>query len=320
ADAGAWVVEDLIEWLGDYYDHAFVFLPDPVNNPTRAAQGGANVDPAPYEDVRQFVEPLVLRLREAMQAASAGAADSTAAVTGLGEIDTVAYEDGAAIVSVRPVVPGTDALSQAPGPEFLHVSMLRLDGPVTRQISEKFSLQALGFSPAPTEPRGYASQPVFNTSGRIVGFFNWLPDRPASELVAQTAPVVALGVLAGLLALALLLLRLRRTSSKLEVSEAHAQFLAFPDPLTGVPNRALFEDRLERALATMRRTGGKIALHYIDLDRFKHVNDTLGHPAGDDLIRQAAARLSGMLREADTIARLGGDEFAIIQVDPSDQL
>src|SRR5690606_1607787 len=64
----------------------------------------------------------------------------------------------------------------------------------------------------------------------------------------------------------------------------------------------------------------KIALHYIDLDRFKHVNDTLGHPAGDDLIRQAAARLSGMLREADTIARLGGDEFAIIQVDPSDQL
>ncbi|HEV7276311.1 MAG TPA: EAL domain-containing protein [Devosiaceae bacterium] len=320
ANDGAWLDENLVEWMGAYYDHDQVFLLDPRNEPVRAAKDGSNVDPTIYEEVRDLVQPLVARLRAAMQAASAGMEDSTEAITGLGEIDAVAFDGGAAIISIRPVVPSSAAVTQEPGTEFLHVSLLRLNEPVIRQISQKFSLQALGFSLTPTETPGYASQPLFNTSGRIVGFFNWLPDRPALELVSQTAPVVVLGILAGLIALALLLLRLRRTSSKLEVSEAHAQFLAFHDPLTGVPNRALFEDRLERALATMRRTGGKIALHYIDLDRFKHVNDTLGHPAGDELIRQAATRLSEMLREADTIARLGGDEFAIIQVDPADHL
>ena len=160
---------------------------------------------------------------------------------------------------------------------------------------------------------------MISAAGRIIGFLEWSPERPASELVRETAPTASLALIAAVLSLALLLIRLRRTSSKLEISEAHAQYLAFHDPLTKVPNRALFEDRLERALASMRRTGKMVALHCIDLDRFKHVNDTLGHPAGDALIKEAAQRLSGIIREVDTIARLGGDEFAIIQVEAGDQ-
>jgi diguanylate cyclase (GGDEF)-like protein len=84
------------------------------------------------------------------------------------------------------------------------------------------------------------------------------------------------------------------------------------DPLTGEPNRTLFTDRLEQALLAAQRTGTKTAVMLLDLDRFKEVNDTLGHQYGDELLRQVAARISGALRASDTVARLSGDEFAIL--------
>jgi diguanylate cyclase (GGDEF)-like protein/PAS domain S-box-containing protein len=86
----------------------------------------------------------------------------------------------------------------------------------------------------------------------------------------------------------------------------------FHDPLTGLPNRALFMDRLERAVVNARRNEEGLAVAYVDLDRFKIVNDTLGHDAGDRLLGEVAQRLIRALREADTVARMGGDEFCVI--------
>jgi diguanylate cyclase (GGDEF)-like protein len=83
--------------------------------------------------------------------------------------------------------------------------------------------------------------------------------------------------------------------------------------LTSLPNRALFQDRLDQALARVRRGEDQVALLYLDLDRFKAVNDRLGHAAGDALIQMFARRVQAVLRETDTLARFGGDEFAIIQ-------
>jgi diguanylate cyclase (GGDEF)-like protein len=101
-------------------------------------------------------------------------------------------------------------------------------------------------------------------------------------------------------------------------AENKIAFIAHHDPLTGLPNRALFHKRLNEAIARTKRYGEPFALFCLDLDRFKIVNDTLGHPAGDALLKCIARRLKESLREEDVVARLGGDEFAILQTFGSD--
>lgn len=96
-------------------------------------------------------------------------------------------------------------------------------------------------------------------------------------------------------------------------AEARIAHLAHHDVLTDLPNRALLRERLEQAVAAMRQGGRRLAVLMLDLDRFKDVNDSLGHPIGDALLKTVALRLRGCVRETDTIARLGGDEFAVVQ-------
>lgn len=102
----------------------------------------------------------------------------------------------------------------------------------------------------------------------------------------------------------------RRKEAELKIRE-----LAYYDSLTRLPNRSLFNDRLERALANAHRLNKSFALMFLDLDRFKGVNDTLGHAVGDEMLCQAADRLRHCLRDNDTVARLGGDEFVVILSD-----
>jgi diguanylate cyclase (GGDEF)-like protein len=98
----------------------------------------------------------------------------------------------------------------------------------------------------------------------------------------------------------------------LQQAQDRAVYLSAHDVLTGLPNRAVFTDRLRQAHALGQRTGASAAILFLDLDRFKFINDTLGHAAGDLVLRTVAQRLRGCLRATDTLARLGGDEFAVI--------
>lgn len=98
-------------------------------------------------------------------------------------------------------------------------------------------------------------------------------------------------------------------------AEDQIRFLAMHDPLTGLPNRVQMQNRLDQALARARRHGKLMAVMCLDLDRFKDVNDTLGHQTGDALLREVAKRLRTCIRETDVVARFGGDEFAIIAED-----
>jgi len=107
------------------------------------------------------------------------------------------------------------------------------------------------------------------------------------------------------------LLLVRDVTEQTRMENAIRQ-MAFNDTLTGLPNRALLMDRLEQSISASQRKEGSCAVLFLDLDRFKSVNDQFGHDAGDELLRQVARRLEGSLRRNDTVARLGGDEFVII--------
>ncbi len=104
----------------------------------------------------------------------------------------------------------------------------------------------------------------------------------------------------------------RRTKEK-QQADRRIHFLAHHDALTGLANRARLIERLDSALAALPSVGGQIAVHFIDIDRFKEVNDTLGHDGGDFLLTTVGQRLRALTRIEDLVARLGGDEFVVVQ-------
>jgi diguanylate cyclase (GGDEF)-like protein len=141
--------------------------------------------------------------------------------------------------------------------------------------------------------------------------------------LAATIGIFALGLLVVTLVTAIydahLQSRTRTHARRLEVANAKLQHQATHDALTNLPNRVLAMDRLDREIAHAERDGHRFAVLLLDLDRFKLINDTLGHGAGDQLLVAMARRLSGAVREVDTVARTGGDEFLVLIADTRDQ-
>jgi diguanylate cyclase (GGDEF)-like protein len=153
----------------------------------------------------------------------------------------------------------------------------------------------------------------------------WLLDVTLSAVVSSSRYDLgwyggrSYGLVAACCLLIILLFEMNRLYDRLNAALAIAQvlqldltFRAENDSLTGLPNRALFYDRLETAMARCRRSKNLMALLYLDIDDFKKINDSMGHAAGDDLLRSFAQRLLQCVRASDTVARLGGDEFTVI--------
>ena len=136
---------------------------------------------------------------------------------------------------------------------------------------------------------------------------------PTAKATAEAVRRVAVLVAAGLVAVWLLLFRtVRRASRVLRASASENARLALLDPLTGLPNRRLLSQRLEVAADQAQASRALVGLLILDIDRFKEINDSLGHDRGDELLQLVAQRLNGIIRSTDTVARLGGDEFAIL--------
>jgi diguanylate cyclase (GGDEF)-like protein len=154
----------------------------------------------------------------------------------------------------------------------------------------------------------------FESGGEPEGVFEiYLPYAPIAAAVADDTRMMALLLFGALALLYASLFRIvARASRRLRRQAEESRHQALHDALTGLPNRTLFRDRVEQSIRDARRGSHGSAVLLMDLDRFKEVNDTLGHHCGDRLLVELAGRLRHALRENDTLARLGGDEFAIL--------
>ena len=307
-----WIEENLGANAFADYGHNRIYVLNPDLQPIYAMRDGGGVPAQTFEPDRASIAPVVDRLR---------GIDASAAIAsynnGFGEIPGVTdfglVGDRPALVSAVPILSESDDVTVAPGQAFFHVAVRFLDDALAAELTEQFMLEKARFSAFPDAAAGEAVLPIRDSSGTAVAWFKWMPEQPGREMLADTIPALLAVLAAAGVVIAFLLRRLQRSSAELEEARAAAHHRALHDPLTGLANRSLFQERLTQALEGLSRGGDPIALLALDLDRFKQVNDTLGHEAGDQLLRLVSERLRALLRDTDTLARLGGDEFIILQ-------
>lgn len=309
-----WLDVNVGKWLQQYADIEEIYLIGRDGQPIYAVKGGERELPATYIAVEDVADPLTKLLR-GKHAHGANGGNGEPDLLSPGEADLAIVRGQPAIVSAKPVVPSS-GFANASAFATVQVAVVYLDEEFFDGLSVQYRLQQAHFTFAPMNRSGWSSQPLRNRQGAILGYVAWRPFSPGGQVIARLAPVIAVVLLLICGALLILASRLARRTHDLEESRLHAQHRATHDELTGLGNRSMFEQRLDEAMARARRHRTLVALLYIDLDRFKQVNDTLGHPAGDALIRQVARRLVAEVRGYDFVARLGGDEFAVLIAEP----
>lgn len=330
-----WLDDNIGVWLHNLFGHDEVFILDARDKPIYGMVSGAR-SPASAFFSRQGDLQLMVDAVRGRGPNSPGIHDrgpglpvnplSTVLTTERAVHDShlMSVRGRPAVASVMRIIPHSDRVTQAPGTEPLIVSIRYLDKQFLAQLASRNLISRPRFDISSAAAQGEQRLTLNSEHGKRIGYVFWHPELPGSVLLRQLAPITFISLILLATGLAMLARWLWRSTGELEntlielrASEAQAQHLAFHDPLTGLPNRALLNDRLEIALRRARR-GGKVSLLALDLDRFKQVNDTLGHHAGDALIREFASRLSAIARTGDTVARLGGDEFALILHDISE--
>lgn len=308
-----WLNENIGATAFDSYGQSRVYLVDAGGDAVYAMRDGGQVSAKAFDLVRERIAPMIEELhsldnRAAIDAYNNFISDAPPAV-----VDIAVIEGHPAIVSVMPMLHDTSTDFAPVGEEPIYVAAVMLDDVIAGALEERYLFEGARFDTTAEVSGHEAAFAVRDKAGQPVAWFKWLADRPGARIVNDTLPAL-LGALFVAGAIIVLLMRnLQRASAELQVERADAHHRAMHDPLTGLGNRALFRDRLDTALRTMPRGEPRLALLALDLDQFKQVNDTMGHEAGDELLRQVAARLTSLLRSTDTLVRLGGDEFAILQ-------
>lgn len=187
-----------------------------------------------------------------------------------------------------------------------------MDQAMLKAFEERYLLDDLTLVGSEQRTSGRAWMMLRSLDGKDIGALTWQPRTPGTQLI-ETLRIPILLVLGLIACVAWLIVRRgTRILNELFTSEARSRHLAYHDPLTRLPNRALLFERLRGLLAAADGIGPGIVVMCVDLDRFKEVNDTLGHQAGDELIRTVANRLRGLCAGGALISRLGGDEFVVL--------
>jgi diguanylate cyclase (GGDEF)-like protein len=314
-----WAKQRVGLWLKTYFDHDYVFIFDGSNKPVFSQLGRSDLDASWFDSALVDLES-VLAFMRGRNAALHGA---------LLLSDASEREDGpqsqAAVIrslagwpaviaaaAVGPVGPVGGLLAAGDNAAPIVMSVKFIDNAALAGIASQLRLTHLRKLETEPAPPGDLTYELDGPQGHSIARFAWTPRQPGAEIVSSVIPFIAVA-LAGFTLLAAFVLRyMRRTAVAIAAGESRLRHLAMHDPLCGLPNRIFFGERLEAVIDEVRAGSAAAAVFYIDLDHFKDVNDTLGHPVGDELIRNVTLRLSHTLRGDDLVARLGGDEFAVI--------
>ncbi|HRP11813.1 MAG TPA: EAL domain-containing protein [Terricaulis sp.] len=321
-----WADVQLGMYLSETYGHAEIYVLDSENRPLWSWVDGANAGPDAYQRRADYLAPLLTEVRTGQQqyerqreqdfeAAQAAYRDLLGAHVARWGGHLLAVGGRPVVVGAMPIVPNIDQ-NLVPQTPYLLVSIAPVDEAFIGTIGATLLMEDLSVTAEPLADGAHAIQPFVTDDGQNVGYMNWTPRRPGQRLLTMILPLVALGVVGvGLLA-GVMFSRLKRASSELANREQLALHQAKHDALSGLPNRRHFVDTLQMHLDGMvqARNNGRIIVAYIDVDRFKDINDTMGHQAGDTLIMGVAARLQQALAPDDFLARFGGDEFAVLRL------
>lgn len=319
-----WIDAEIGQWLHEMFSHDLTFILDADGQLIYAYAGGRSKAADRFRRAQADLRPMIDAVRGISKSGVMPRQSHKAKTTALTRSETI-YEGFVTEVDGRPAAASAMLISSQPAPvgrpEPILVSVRFLDGAYLQQIAAWAMIDGLRFSMEPKAHRGETMVAFSDKLGEKIGYFFWKPELPGTQIEKVLAPIAAFVILIMVGMMGLLARSLWRSGRQLSTaivdlraSEAQAQHLAFHDVLTGLPNRAMFHDRLEQALARARR-GHPCAILALDLDRFKQVNDTLGHAAGDTLIREFAQRLAEIVRTTDTVARIGGDEFSVLLCD-----
>ncbi|MBI4922015.1 MAG: EAL domain-containing protein [Devosia nanyangense] len=307
-----WVDVNLGVWMSDFFGHDEVIVLDASNRPIYAMAEGEMTGLEAARDALPTLNPLISELRRKISGGGLDAYEAGTAPNPPRASDLVVVHGVLSLVSMTPIISDSGDIVQARGTEYIHVSMVHLAAAYAGRLGEEYLIPDASFTEAASGVPDRAMLPLSNRAGRFITFLEWTRTSPGQAMLNQTIPAIAGAFLiAGIIAF-LLVDQLWRKSRALEAGRADAEHQARHDRLTGLPNRANFEAELAHVLAERPTRERRISLLMLDLDRFKAVNDTLGHRAGDDLIRAVSQRLRQLVAPGDHLARLGGDEFALI--------
>jgi diguanylate cyclase len=308
-------------WLGPLLDHELVVLINSADLLVYSQLGRDQSNPGLVYAVNPAMQSIIDYMRGRTQSEPSGAIQvatrtrSGSDGSSSGSVFLLEVGGRLSLVTAFEVDTATGRRAK-PAPMVLTVRTIEQN--VLGNIAGPLQLANLRMVKDAEAPPGDSVYEIFDASNQPIARFAWTPQRPGALILDTVIPFIGIA-LAGFTVLAGLMLRyMRHTAATIAAGENRLRYLALHDPLCGLPNRNFFSERLETVIADVKRGGSPAAVLYIDLDHFKDVNDTLGHPVGDELIRNVTLRLSRALRGDDLVARLGGDEFAVITSASSD--
>jgi len=312
-----WVQTHVGQRLQAFFEHDLVFVTDANDRLLYASRGSRNLDPNWFDSMRPNLQPLLdeLRGRAPRSPPSGAAIELSNAVAAHRALRLQEFLAQPAILAAVAVVPSADT-GQGGEPSGPVVTSVRfIDDEMLAKIASRLQLRNLQVVNDQPAPAGDYVFDLKDPQGSSIARFAWTPKQPGAEIVQSVLPFIAIALAGFALLAGLVLHHMRRTAVTIASGESRLRYLALHDPLCGLPNRIYFGERLEEMIEKVRKGGSPAAVLYIDLDHFKDVNDTLGHPIGDELIRNVTRRITHSLRKDDVVARLGGDEFAVITAD-----